>query len=267
LPSAPAVLPQLLTILNDQAASMGDVISLIKIEPGIAVRVLQLGNSVYYSKGGRCTSLDEGVNRIGFLKIYEVVAYAVSSQLLMRKLACYRMEADDLWRRSVGCAIAAANLAALCEFDADVAYTIGLFHAVGLVAIDLWLKGNESGVVLASVGLPAEATEAEKHAIGFSNAAIAAALLKAWSFKTNISEAVRWQYAPLSAGGSRRGACLLHVAKWMQFVALGDDKAPRPPLPDPACLKEIGLKPADIDERVKDVREEFARASMMLVEA
>jgi HD-like signal output (HDOD) protein len=267
LPSAPAVLPQLLTILNDPAASMGDVIALIKIEPGIAVRVLQLGNSVYYSKGGRCTSLDEGVNRIGFLKIYEVVAYAVSSQLLMRKLSSYKMEADDLWRRAVGCAIAASNLAAISEFDTDVAYTIGLFHAVGLVAIDAWLKTNEITAHLESKGLPHEATEAEKHVIGFSNASIASALLKAWSFKTNICESVRWQYSPLSGGGSWRGACLLHVAKWIQAVALAPENAPRPPLPDTAVLKEVGLKPADIDERVKEVREEFTRASMMLVEA
>ena len=267
LPSAPSVLPQLLTILNDTSASMGDVIALIKIEPGIAVRVLQMGNSAYYSKGGRCTSLDEGVNRIGCLKIYEVVAYAVSSQLLMRKLSNYHLEADELWRRSVGCAISAAILAPSCDIDADIAYTIGLFHAVGLVAIDIWLKENGSPTPIESVGFPQETVEAEKRAIGFSNAAVAAALLRAWSFKANICEAVRWQYAPQSAGINRKVATLLFVSKWLQILALTPDTAPRPPGPNAAMLKELNLTDDDLEARCQEVREEFDRANLMLTES
>jgi len=264
LPSAPAVLPKLLTILNDASASMWDVIALVKIEPGIAARVLQLANSAYYSKGGRCTSIDEGVNRVGFLKIYEVVAYAVSSQLLMRNLAAYGIEAEELWRRSVGCAIGSAILAPVCELDTDVAYTIGLFHAVGLVAIDSWLKADESPVTLESAGLPQETTGAEKRAIGFGNGSIGAALLKNWSFRPNICDAVRWQYAPQSAGINRKAASLLHVSKWLQAAALSADPARRPALPDASILAELHLEKNDIEDRCAEVREEFNRASLML---
>src|SRR3984957_4332762 len=99
LPSVPAILPKLLPLLNDVSASMEDVLSLIKLEPGIASRVLQLGNSAYYSQGGRCASLEEGVNRLGFQKIYEVVANAVSSEFVLRKLDAYGIEPDELWLR------------------------------------------------------------------------------------------------------------------------------------------------------------------------
>jgi len=266
LPSAPAVLPKLLTILNDPSASMSDVISLVKIEPGISARVLQLGNSAYYSKGGRCTSIDEGVNRIGFLKIYEVVAYAVSAQLLMRRLAVYGIEADELWRRSVGCAIGSAILAPGCDLDTDVAYTIGLFHSVGLVAIDAWLKADEIPVTLETAGLPLEATVAEKRVVGFTNASIAAALLRTWSFRPNICEAVRWQYAPHAAGANRKSAALLHVAKWLQAAALSGN-APRPAPLEAAILADLRLERMDVEERCAEVRNEFNRASGMLTDS
>ena len=41
LPSVPAILPKLLTILNDVSASMEDVLSLIKLEPGIVLDDVQ----------------------------------------------------------------------------------------------------------------------------------------------------------------------------------------------------------------------------------
>lgn len=266
LPSVPAILPKLLTILNDVSASMEDVLSLIKVEPGIASRVLQLGNSAYYSQGGRCSSLEEGVNRLGFLKIYEVVANAVSSEFVLRKLDAYGIEPDELWLRSVGCAIASAQLAPACDIDVDGAYTTGLFHAVGLVAIDAWLKSNGSTVTLDSTGFPHETTEAEKKLVGFTNAAAAAALLKSWSFKTSISEAVHWQYAPGSAGAYRRGACLVQAAKWIQAKARGVPSAKAPPQPDSAIFAEIRLPKGDIDRHVEEVGAELERACQMLVE-
>jgi HD-like signal output (HDOD) protein len=266
LPSVPAILPKLLTILNDVSASMEDVLSLIKLEPGIASRVLQLGNSAYYSHGGRCSSLEEGVNRLGFLKIYEVVANAVSSEFVLRKLDAYGIEPDELWLRSVGCAIASAQLAPACDIDVDAAYTTGLFHAVGLVAIDAWLKSNGSAATLENAGFPSETTEAEKKLVGFTNAAGAAALLRSWSFKASICEAVHWQYSPGSAGTHRRAASLVQAAKWIQAKARTVPPAKGPPQPDSAIFADIRLPKGDIDRRIEEVGEELERASQMLVE-
>jgi HD-like signal output (HDOD) protein len=266
LPSVPAILPRLLTILGDTSATMEDVLSLIKVEPGIAARVLQLGNSAYYSHGGRCSGLEEGVNRIGFQKIYEVVAYAVSSQLLLRTLTSYGIEPNELWLRSVGCAIASAMLAPACGLDVDGAYTTGLFHAVGLVGIDAWLKANESSAALEYVDFPTETTESEKQLIGFSNASIAAALLRSWTFKSSVCEAVHWQYSPKSAGANRRAASLLQVAKWVQAKARLSPVAKPPAQPDISVFSEIRLAMDDIELRVEEVRTELERASLMLVE-
>ena len=266
LPSAPAVLPRLLRILNDYTASMEDVMTLIKLEPGVAARVLQMGNIAYYSsRGGRCSSLDDAVSRIGSLKIYEIVAFAVSAQLLMRKLGCYEMEAEDLWRRSVVCAISASLLAADCDIDPNTAYTIGLFHSVGMVAIDSWLKREEMTQTVESKGLPDETIEDEKRVIGFTNATTAAALLKSWSFQSSVCEAVRWQYSPLSAGVNRRPACLLHVAKWLQAASLNTVPAKFPAMPSEEIRKVIGMGEYDFEALYVAVREEFERVSLVLV--
>src|SRR5271170_1005953 len=74
LPSAPRVLPRLKTLLSDGNSSMLEIVDLIRLDLGIAARVLQVANSAYYSKGARCYTVDEAVNRVGYDQVYELVS-------------------------------------------------------------------------------------------------------------------------------------------------------------------------------------------------
>ena len=53
LPSAPKVLPRLKQLLTDGNSAMHEIVALIRLDPGIAARVLQVGNSAFFSKGVR----------------------------------------------------------------------------------------------------------------------------------------------------------------------------------------------------------------------
>src|ERR1044071_2951922 len=75
LPSAPRVLPRLKQLLRDGNSSTAEIVGLIRLDPGIAARVLQMGNSAYFSKGARCVTVDEAVYRVGYDEVYELVSY------------------------------------------------------------------------------------------------------------------------------------------------------------------------------------------------
>src|SRR4051812_32120168 len=100
LPSAPKVLPGLKRLLSDGNSAMHEIVALIRLDPAIALRVLQVANSAYFSKGVRCFTVHEAVNRIGYDQIYELVSVAVASQVLIRPLEAYGIEAEDLWQQS-----------------------------------------------------------------------------------------------------------------------------------------------------------------------
>ena len=70
LPSAPRVLPRLKMLLVDGNSSMDEIVELIRLDLGIAARVLQVANSAYFSKGSRCFTVDEAVNRVGYAQVY-----------------------------------------------------------------------------------------------------------------------------------------------------------------------------------------------------
>jgi HD-like signal output (HDOD) protein len=260
LPTAPMVLPRLKQLLCDGNSAMHEIVALIRFDPGIAARVLQVANSAYFAKGVRCFTVDEAVNRVGYDQIYELVSNAVASQVLVRSLDVYGIEADDLWAMSVAGAIAAELLADRTGQDRNAAYTVGLLHCVGMVAIDEWALRHMRALVLHRGTFPREATEGERAALGFTQAEAGGALLRDWGFPAPIADPVRWQYAPCASASHARMATLLHAAKWLRNAVCGQ----RPPLPEPAQLAPLRLAPATLPAVATDVAERFARVSSLL---
>lgn len=264
LPSAPKVLPRLKELLSDGNSAMHEIVGFIRLDPGIAARVLQVSNSAYFSKGVRCLTVDEAVNRVGYDQVYELVSYAVASQVLVRPLDVYGIEADDLWKMSVACALSAEALALRTGQDCSVAYTIGLLHCVGMVAIDEWALRHQRSLVLACTGFPREAIESERATFGFTQAETGEAFLKHWEFPSSISEPVRWQYAPRACAGQMRMACLLHAAKWLRTAVCTPAGVSRPPLPDASQLQPLSLTPVALEKMAGSISLRLAEVSTLL---
>lgn len=264
LPSAPKVLPKLKRLLSDGNSSMFEIVELIRLDPGISAKVLQTANSAYYSKGARCSNVDDAVNRVGYDQVYELVAYAVASQVLVRPLDSYQIEPDQMWLSAVACGLAAETLAGLTGEERDVAYTAGLLHGVGMIAIDDWLIRNHPGLRLANNGLPREACENERALLGFTQAEAGAALLRHWDFPMAMSEPVRWQYFPRSTAGHQRMACLLHAAKWVRATVCAPSPVAMPPPLDPWLLQPLRLGNKQLENCAADVQAQLADITSLL---
>ena len=216
LPSAPKVLPRLKRLLQDGNSSLYEVVQLIRLDAAIAARVLQVGNSAYYNKGERCQAVEEAVSRVGYNQVYELVSLAVASQVLIRPLEAYEIEADEIWRQSVACALAAELIARLSGDDYDVAYTVGLLHRVGMVVISEWALRHWPQLRLVGGSFPAEYVGSERENLGFTHAEVGAELLQGWDFSQEMTAPVRWQYAPHGTATSFRMATILGVARWVR---------------------------------------------------
>jgi HD-like signal output (HDOD) protein len=261
LPSAPRVLPRLKRLLSDGNSSIREVVEMIRLDPGIAARVLRMGNSIYYSQGLRCYTVDEAVNRVGYDHVYELVANAVASQVLIRPLDVYGLDPDTLWRQSVACGLASEALGRHLKLDLDVAYTVGLLHGVGLVAIDEWAFRQRLDWRFNPGPLPLETCQAERAQLGFHNAEAGAALLRLWEFPAVMTEPVRWQYLPRGTAAHLPLASAVHVAKWIRTEICTGPGTPRP---EATLLRSMALTPAGLDRLVGEVRSRFESLSSLL---
>jgi HD-like signal output (HDOD) protein len=244
-PSAPKVLPLLKRRLMDLNISIDQISELIRWDPGISARVLQAANSVIFSRGERCNSVAVAVNRIGFENIYEMVANAVAEQVLVRPLLAYGIEADDFWRRSVACGLAAERLAEVCEEDRNVAYTLGLLGSVGMVAIDQWVQTHQPTLGFFGRGFPRDCSDSERMLLGCTHAEVGAQVLRGWEFPPEMSEPLRWQYAPLEGQVYRKLGSLLHASKWLSAQVCAEPGV-RVPLPEDRLLAPLKMKAATL---------------------
>lgn len=254
LPSAPKVLPRLKRLLSDGNSSMHEIVGLVRLDPGIAARVLHVANSAYFSKGVRCLTVEEAVHRVGYDEVYELVSYAVAAQILVRPLSAYEIDADELWKMSVACALAAELIAERCNEDRDIAYTIGLLHSVGMVAIDEWSARTGRLLSLPSAGFPREATSSERVELGFTQADAGGALLRAWDFPPAMCEPVRHQYAPRAAPSQAKMACLLYAAKWLRSTLCAKSPELRPGVPEILYLQPLGLNAQTLEAFVPEIK-------------
>ena len=264
LPSSPRVLPRLKLLLADGNSAMHDIVALVRLDPGIAARVLQTANSAYFGGVVRCMTVDEAVNRVGYDQIYELVSYAVASQVFVRPVDLYGIEADELWKMSVACALAAEIIAERTQQDRSVAYSIGLLHCLGMVALDEWALRNAHGLRFVSVGFPLEAVGAERATFGFTQADTGAALLQHWDFPPVMSEPVRLQYSPGGSVAYLKMSTLLFAAKWLRSATCASNSAALPPLPEAVQLQAIGLTPSMLNAMLPEVARRLAAVGSLL---
>jgi HD-like signal output (HDOD) protein len=134
LPSFPEVAVRVRKALGDPDVAVDDVVRMLSAEPSLAVRLLQLGNSVALNPGGqRITSLRMAITRIGFnLARSATIAFAMSQ---MRRAEAWRGLENrfrEIWEESAQLAAMSHAVAKRARgVVADQALLAGMLHAVG----------------------------------------------------------------------------------------------------------------------------------------
>ena len=263
IPSGPRILPRLQRLLADGNSSLEDIIAPIRLDQGIATRVLQISNSPFYSKGAHCQTVKESINRIGFRQVYNVVSNALCSESLVRPLKGYSLKAEEFWKLSVAGGLAAERLAVLADEDRNVAYTIGLLHGLGMVVIDSSLQETMPAVRLTYRNFENEFGHDETGQLNFTQAEAAAALLEHWEFPAEMIVPIRLQYAAEVPAEHGRMVAVLRLAKWLRNLASGVYPPP-PECPDPASLHVLHLNHSQMEGLLDEIRIQMQASRDML---
>jgi HD-like signal output (HDOD) protein len=134
LPSFPEVALRVRKALNNPDISVDDVVRMVSAEPSLAVRLLQLANSVALNPGGqRITALRMAIARIGFnLARSATIAFAMSQ---MRRAEAWRgleVRFRQLWEESAQLAAMSHAVAKRARgVSADQAMFAGMLSTVG----------------------------------------------------------------------------------------------------------------------------------------
>lgn len=182
IPPMPRIAAEVMNQLNAPNSSANRLADIVASDPALAVRVLRIANSSFYSMSRQVTNLSMAVVVLGERTLKNLVL-AASLRGLNRE---FGLKEKMLWEDSMVCALASRFLArALVVGDPEDAFVAGLFRHIGLIVMNNQAERNFDPVFnLLRKGKDSSA--AERAEFGATHADIGAWVLEHW----NLSESL-----------------------------------------------------------------------------
>lgn len=247
LPSLEPVIARLLASFEDGEVDNNVLANEISQDQALVARVLRLANSSFYGLQSQVSSIREAVMVLGFRNVRAaVVAIAVTRCFVDRHVPGFN--AMEFWKHSTAVGIAAREIARRCRRPADVAFTAGIVHDIGVLVL-MSVAPDEMACVL-EYGRQhgCMVRDAERAVLGTDHPTIGACLAKRWNLPAVLAEAIALHHSPEDATADSI-ANLVHLAD-ITVRALGvsgDESVVVPPLSD-TVLHRLAIDSNDLKE-------------------
>ena len=224
LPSTPHLFSALNKALDDESASADTVANIVRQDPAMSSKVLQVVNSSFFSSGANVSDVRAAVVRLG-MKTIRNLALGIGAFDAVGKDTSSAV-VNELQARSLAIAQLASRIAQGRE-ETDAAFMAGLVCNVGELVL---------AAVPASVAVP-EAAPAENvtqdQPASVTHAEVGAFLLGLWGLPFRIVEAVANHHAPWRNAHDRLG---LPQIVWLSSCLVQGIE------PDAEYLERIGAR-------------------------
>jgi putative nucleotidyltransferase with HDIG domain len=185
-PPFPQVAVRVLQLARDE--SMHQLCDLISSDPAFASEVLSVANSLLYAPRYPSTSILQAVAVLG-ANTLQGMCVAVGVRAYMGKTMSYPAM-RDLWRHNLTCAIVARRLAAPGSIDKDTAFTAGILHDVGRMALALIHPAAYAALLEKHQGAPRTLFAAERELFGLDHCETGRQLVGDWKLPKEFESVV-----------------------------------------------------------------------------
>ena len=192
----PVVAQMVLNILSKDDFKMSNVSAVVQRDPALAVKILKLANSAFFSRGKQVDTIDRAMMRLGKANVVESVC-AVATMNMFPDVDGIGAEIRD--HCSATAAICQEMVADLLPSHKSGAFLCGLMHDVGkllLIASGETLYANASDE---ERGQADAISPVERKTLGFDHALLAGQLLSIWKFPAPIPDVVALHHEPALA--------------------------------------------------------------------
>jgi len=193
IPPFPQVAIRILQLSENELTPMRQLSALISSEPAFSTEVLTIANSAMYPHRFPITSVLQaiavlGTNSLkGLCLTVGVRAYLGSS--------LHNQSLRAIWRHSMACGLIAHQLAEAGTIDKDAAYSAGVMHDIGRLALAVISPQKYAALLEKHHGSPVSALEAERELFGFDHCEAGRHLVADWKLPPNFKAVVSAHHA------------------------------------------------------------------------
>ncbi len=237
IPMLPGIAGRALELVQNPEVTVKDLESIIKPDPMVTARVLNIANSAIYTHGAPTTVLRVAIMRLGVVLMRDILAQTVAEAHIFRGAA----ESALRWHRlhAVSVAYLSRETSKALGQPADAAFLSGLFHDVGrTLLLQVFVDEPPEGID------PAEFSTIEE----MIHAHVGKAVCERWGLPEMCRDAARYHHRYRGFGKKKDGysqiahlvAAAERLAQHVGLCSNGDFPAPID-LEREVMFSELGL--------------------------
>jgi putative nucleotidyltransferase with HDIG domain len=188
LPPFPQVAVRVLQLANNENVQLNQLCDLISSDPAFASEVLTVANSLLYAPRYPFTTILQAVAVLG-ANTLQGMCVTVGVRAYLGKAMSYPAM-RNLWRHNLACAIIAQRLASAGDIDKDLAYTAGILHDIGRMALAVIQPKGYAALLEKHHGAAASMLQAERELFGWDHCQIGRQLIGNWKLPENFEAVV-----------------------------------------------------------------------------
>jgi len=212
----PHVVTKLSLLIHDENATMKDFEDVIKMDPTLVVRLLQLVNSPYYGLMQKVDSIGRAVAFIGMKNLYNLAVTDALKNIFTAKAPSSNVYSrEQLWMHCAAVSICAKALAErVFGINGDDAYLCGILHDFGLIVEE---QVVEKDFLAACDARDEDAllVDVEQKYLNTDHCEIGCLLTQEWNMPLALQEAIRDHHTLLDEVEPESLTGILQIAEYL----------------------------------------------------
>lgn len=257
LPASPKIFARLSKLIGDDDIGLDYIASIMKMDPALTSHVLRVANSAYYGSAIKLSDIESAIGRIGFNEVQKVLSVVIAHDSFYQALPSYGITATEFADECIAVAVASETIAKRLGYDMNAPYIAGLLHAIGKLAINLYLEKVAQTVDLSASEHEGTLYEIEESILGMTSWKAGSELLKHWQFDPEIWQPIRQQKSPKNAAYFVESTAILTLSHWLALQISNYDSEAEHPKSVRWALKTLKLDALDLVSLFDDFRMEF----------
>lgn len=194
LPPFPVVAIKALQLVSNERAPLRELGELISTDAALTSELLRIANSALYGLRVEVESAFTAMVLLGLERVKSVVVTSALKHYIGKSLDAPWMRI--CWRHSLATALVAKELAHGTSTSEDVAYTAGILHDIGRLALAMAFPVRYSEFILNSEPTSVEMLEAERELFKIDHCQAGQALMSRWNIPRNLVVAAAEHHDP-----------------------------------------------------------------------
>lgn len=253
LPASPKIFARLSKLIGDDDVGLDYISSIMKMDPALTSHVLRVANSAYYGSAIKLSDIESAIGRIGFNEVHKVLSLVIAHDSFYQALPSYGITATEYADECIAVAVACETIAKRLGYDMNAPYIAGLLHAIGKLAINLYLEKLEQTVDLSATKLEGTLYAIEETILGVTSWKAGSELLKHWQFDPEIWQPIRQQNSPINASHFVESTAILTLSHWLALQLSNYDSEAEHPESIRWALKILNLDALDLVSLFDDI--------------